>query len=86
MRSRHEFELARELDARGLNRSEIAHGDRVYRYPRYMFSNRSRDIHAILADHLDQLGIAWRWSNGHTISIARREAVARLDEFVGPKR
>jgi len=51
-----------------------------------MFSNRSRDIHAIFSDHLNQLGIAWRWSSDHTISIARREAVARLDAFVGPKR
>jgi hypothetical protein len=28
----------------------------------------------------------WRWSNGHTISIARRGSVAKLDAFVGPKR
>ena len=66
--------------------NRVRHGEKVYAYPRYMFSNRSRDIHAIFSDHLDQLGIAWRWSNDHAISIARREAVARLDEFVGPKR
>ena len=82
-----------ELLLRGLIHSDgcrfvnrVRHGEKVYAYPRYMFSNRSRDIHAILTDHLDRLGIAWRWSNDHTISIARREAVARLDEFVGPKR
>jgi hypothetical protein len=34
---------------------------------------------------LDQLGVAWRYSRPKTISGARREAVARLDEFVGPK-
>ncbi|MGZ4435062.1 MAG: hypothetical protein ACXVW7_15755 [Trebonia sp.] len=34
---------------------------------------------------LDQLGVAWRFSKPNTISVARREAVARLDEFVGPK-
>jgi hypothetical protein len=34
---------------------------------------------------LDQLGVAWRFSRPTTISEARREAVARLDEFVGPK-
>jgi hypothetical protein len=66
--------------------NRIRHGEKVYAYPRYMFSNRSRDIHAIFTDHLDQLGIAWRWSNDHTVSVARRAAVARLDEFVGPKR
>jgi hypothetical protein len=60
-------------------------GTKHERSTRYMFSNRSRDIHAIFCEHLDQLGIAWRWSNDHTISIARRDAVARLDEFVGMK-
>jgi hypothetical protein len=66
--------------------NRVRHGDKVYAYPRYMFSNRSRDIHAIFGDHLDLLGISWCWSNAHTISIARREAVARLNGFVGPKR
>jgi len=28
---------------------------------------------------------AWRFSRRNIISVARREAVARLDEFVGPK-
>jgi transcriptional regulator with XRE-family HTH domain len=69
---------------RFLNR--VRHGEKVYVYPRYMFSNRSRQIHGIFTEHLDLLGIQWRWSNGHTISIARRESVARLDAFVGPKR
>ena len=56
-----------------------------YTYPRYQFSNRSADIRRIFTDALDQLGIAWRQSNQWTISVARREAVATLDEFVGPK-
>jgi hypothetical protein len=34
---------------------------------------------------LETLGVAWRYSKPNTISVARREAVARLDEFVGPK-
>jgi hypothetical protein len=57
-----------------------------YAYPRYEFSNRSEDIKAILCEHLDLLGIAWRRAGAVTISVARREAVAALDEFVGPKR
>jgi hypothetical protein len=57
-----------------------------YTYPRYFFSNASDDIRRIFTDALDQLGIAWRQSNPRNISIARREAVAALDEFVGPKR
>ena len=34
---------------------------------------------------LDQLGIAWRLPKHNTVSVARREAVAALDEFIGPK-
>jgi hypothetical protein len=56
-----------------------------YTYPRYQISNRSADIRHIFTEALDQLGIAWRQSNQWTISVARREAVAALDEFVGPK-
>ena len=40
----------------------------------------------LVAPALDLLGIAWRQSNPRNISIARREAVAALGEFVGPKR
>jgi hypothetical protein len=54
-------------------------------YPRYQFSNRSDDIKAMFCEHLDLLGIAWRRARARNISIARREAVAALDEFVGPK-
>ena len=82
-----------ELLIRGLIHSDgcrflnrVRHGEKVHAYPRYMFSNRSRQIHAIFTEHLDLLGIEWRWSNDHTISVARRDSVARLDAFVGPKR
>jgi hypothetical protein len=33
----------------------------------------------------NRLGVAWRYSRRNTTSVARREAVARLDEFVGLK-
>ncbi|HET8757510.1 MAG TPA: hypothetical protein VFM58_15935 [Solirubrobacteraceae bacterium] len=66
--------------------NSVRHGDRVYVYPRYQFSNRSEDIKGIFCEHLDLLGIAWRRANAMNISIARREAAAALDEFVGPKR
>jgi hypothetical protein len=56
-----------------------------YEYPRYFFSNASDDIRGILTDALDLLGIAWKQNAPRSISIARREAVAALDEFVGPK-
>ena len=47
--------------------------------------NRSADIHRLCGEALDRLGVAWRFSKPTTISVARREAVARLDEFVGRK-
>jgi hypothetical protein len=58
---------------------------REYAYSSYSFSNRSENIKAILCAHLDLLGSAWRPAGRSTISIARRGAVARLDELVGPK-
>jgi hypothetical protein len=66
-------------------RRPLAHGDRWYEYPRYMFTNESTDILGLCGQTLDQLGISWRYSRRNTISVARRDAVARLDEFVGPK-
>lgn len=56
-----------------------------YEYSRYQFSNRSQDIRGIFTGALDRVGIAWRQSNQWAISVTRREAVAALDEFVGPK-
>jgi len=72
---------------RGINRvrAHSAGGDRWYEYPRYLFTNESRDILGLCGETLDQLGVAWRYSRRNAISVARREAVARLDEFVGPK-
>ena len=66
-------------------RRPLASGDRWYVYPRYMFTNESRDIHGLCGEALDRLGVDWRYSRRNTISVARRESVARLDEFVGPK-
>jgi hypothetical protein len=66
-------------------RRPIKDGERWYEYPRDLFVNRSADIHRLCGEALDRLGVAWRFSKPTTISVARREAVARLDEFVGPK-
>jgi hypothetical protein len=72
---------------RGVNRVRrtLADGDHWYEYPRYIFGNESTDILRLCGEALDQLGVAWRYSRPNSISVARREAVARLDEFVGPK-
>jgi DNA-directed RNA polymerase subunit N (RpoN/RPB10) len=66
--------------------NRIRRGDRVYEYPRYHFSNESADIMGLCQDALDHLGISWRMCRRNLLSVARREAVAALDEHVGPKR
>jgi hypothetical protein len=60
-------------------------GARAYSYPRYFFSNESTDILSLCGAALDRLGVAWRYNRSNSISVARREAVALLDEHVGPK-
>jgi hypothetical protein len=72
---------------RGMNRvkRKFASGERWYEYPRYLFSNKSTDILRLCGEALDQLGVSWRFSRPDTISVARREAVARLEQHVGPK-
>lgn len=50
-----------------------------------MFKNASNDILAIFTDALDKLGVDWTKSYPRVISVARREDVAFLDTFVGPK-
>jgi hypothetical protein len=68
---------------RGMNRVRVKGGD--YAYPRYQFSNRSEDIRRLFTATCDRLGVAWRpWGRFH-ISVARRDAVAILDRFIGPK-
>jgi hypothetical protein len=57
----------------------------TYSYPRYFFSNESSDIRGIFCDYCEQLGLRWTQSNRRNISIAHRDSVAKLDEFVGPK-
>jgi hypothetical protein len=81
-----------ELLVRGLIQSDgcramntIRHGEKAYAYPRYQFTNRSDDIRKIFCDACDLLGVEWRVMNRWNISVARRDSVARLDEFVGPK-
>jgi hypothetical protein len=58
---------------------------RRYQYPRYMFSNESADIMRLCQWALDLLEIPWRMPRRNALSVARREAVGKLDEFIGPK-
>jgi hypothetical protein len=59
---------------------------RRYDYPRWQFVNASEDILGVCTWALDLVGVAWRRSGPRTVSVSRREAVAALDEMIGPKR
>jgi hypothetical protein len=63
----------------------IKHPRKTYRYLRYEFTNLSADIKQIFCDACDLLGVRWRVMNTKTISVARRQSVDKLDEFIGPK-
>lgn len=55
-------------------------------YPRYHFCNNSDDIRGIFVAACGRIGVACRHNNWNTVSVARRGSVARLDQFIGPKR
>lgn len=55
-------------------------------YPRYSFSNESEDIKNLFEKTVTQLGFHFtRMGKGKTVSIAKREDVEKLDQFIGPK-
>lgn len=60
------------------------HGKR-YEYPRYFFSNASSDIRNLFMWSCDLIGVEYRPDGARQISVARRQSVATLDEFIGPK-
>jgi hypothetical protein len=72
---------------RGQNKvvRHLPSGTRRYSYPRYQFSNRSDDIRAIFSRGCEDFGIEWKRMNRYTISVARRDDVAKLDLVIGPK-
>jgi hypothetical protein len=63
----------------------VVANDRGVRSVRYHFSNRSEDIIGLFTAALDHLEIPWTRSDKHTVSIYRKAATARMDEFIGPK-
>lgn len=56
-----------------------------YAYPRYFLSNESDDILKLCEAALDRIGAAWRRNRANCLSVARRDSVALLDSFIGPK-
>ena len=81
-------EYAHDL-LRGLIHSDgcrfINTGRDGWRAPRYCFKNFSGDIRRIFCEACDVLSIRWTES-GNTIYVSRKADVARLDEYIGPKR
>jgi hypothetical protein len=65
--------------------SVVVRGKR-YEYPRYFFTNRSDDIRDLFRDACQLIGVESRPSNHWSISVAKRESVALLDNFIAPKR
>ena len=63
----------------------VVSGGRTYSYPRYQFTNASDDIRRIFTDTCDLLGVHWTQMNARNVAISRREDVAFLDTFIGPK-
>jgi hypothetical protein len=56
-----------------------------WRAPRYSFSNVSEDIRILFCWRCELLDLRWTESR-HTIYVSRTADVARMDEFIGPKR
>lgn len=71
--------------ARNWTRKLVAGQMKRYDYPRWQFTNNSADIRELCCWALDLAEIPWRQSNWNTISVSRREGVARLDELIGLK-
>jgi hypothetical protein len=77
-----------EQFVRGLIESDgcrVVANDRGVMSIRYHFSNRSEDIIGLFTTALDHLEIPWTRSTKYIVSIYRKAATARLDEFIGPK-
>jgi hypothetical protein len=57
-----------------------------YSYDRYMFTNHSRDIRELFRWACGLVGVETRLASWRNVSVARRDSVAKLNEFLGPKR
>lgn len=77
-----------ELMLRGLIHSDgcrFINTGTNWRHPRYSFSNRSSQILEIFEQTCVLIGVHCTQAP-HTVYVSRKADVARLDEFIGPKR
>jgi hypothetical protein len=66
---------------------QVVAGDKKrYTYSRWHYKNDSAEIMLWCQQALDLVDIPWRQSSRRLLSVSRREAVARLDDLIGPKR
>jgi len=65
--------------------NRVVRNGKTYSYPRYMFVNKSADIMRLSQQSLDRLGVPWRMCSPIQLSVARKPAVALLDQHVGAK-
>jgi hypothetical protein len=83
-------DLAPGLLLRGLIQSDgcrfINTGRGGWRAPRYSFSNLSIDIKRIFCEACDRIGLHWTTAPPRSVYVSRKADVAKLDQFVGPKR
>ena len=78
----------RESFVRGLIHSDgcrIIANDRGNPSVRYHFSNLSEDIKGLYCESLDALGVRWTRPCDKQIAVYRKDSVAILDTFIGPK-
>jgi hypothetical protein len=76
--------LVQSDGCRAINRVRGSNGQR-YEYPRYQFTNVSDDIRAIFVSACEIVGVEARRMNRYTVAVSRRDEVAVLDAFIGPK-
>lgn len=84
IRSRPDLLLRGLLQSDGCRFQNTGRGG--WSHPRYSFSNVSDDIKRIFCDACELLGLRWTSSGRKTIYVSRKDDVALLDLFVGPKR
>jgi hypothetical protein len=58
---------------------------KAYSYPRYFFTNFSADILEFCKMAFDRIGVDWKQNRWNSLSVAKRDSVALLDTFIGPK-
>lgn len=82
--------LVPDLLIRGLIHSDgcrfMNTGSYGWSCPRYVFTNLSEDIKEIFCQACDRLELQWTVAPPKSVYVSRKADVAKLDEFVGPKR